>query len=536
MRVVPQLDNVFVADLTWFRETDPWYHERLADLYSFPNWSNVDLMAKFPDGAHNGYMPMIAWLSLGDKEAAFIPPIVGALTLFFVYLIGKEVFSGKVGLLAAALVAVIPGEFLHRTLLGFTDHHCLEAFCMSAMVYFLLKTKKTWSWKWAAAFGASLTLYLISWTGALLLMVAIGLWVWWECLAHLEREESLLPMVKTFTPACALPALITFGYTEHLTAGLILALSMVPVGMWLLITIVKKRSYILFALTIAVPIALAFLGAQVNYYQLLAPIFWGGGSYIQEAMPLGPGSILSIYGLAFLLALPSFWFYRSKNSLFLIWTAVFVIAGIGQRRWGYYTTIPVALLASAFTFKIGDWVKPITQKAVIGIVILFLLLPNIQGTLGVINLPNQMTADWYVTCTWIRQNTPDDELFDLTYSNLEPAPYGVLAWWDYGHWIIRIAHRVPLSSPTQTSPIPGEFYTATTEEGANARLLDLDIRYVLIDAELLTLKWEAIRNNAHVAELPVEQSFLYTLWREEATTWQKVYERGYIKLFERIEQ
>ncbi|GAI14766.1 unnamed protein product, partial [marine sediment metagenome] len=29
------------------------------------------------------------------------------------------------------------------------------------------------------------------------------------------------------------------------------------------------------------------------------------------------------------------------------------------------------------------------------------------------------------------------------------SSYSVMSWWDYGHWITRIAHRIPISNPFQ---------------------------------------------------------------------------------------
>lgn len=537
LRVLPQLNKVFVANLVWFRETDPWYHERLADLVNFPHWDKVDFFAKFPDGASSGYMPMLAWLSFNDHFAAFLPPLFGVLALVCIYLIGKELFSSKVGLTAALVASVIPGEFLHRTLLGFTDHHALEMFFMPLIILLLLKVRKTWSLKWTIPLGIAIGFYLLSWAGAALLLLIIGLWVWWECLVCIKDSKLPTHLIKTVSLACVIGVLMSFPYQGGLTLALTLALAGIPVAIWILVYFLKDPFKILFALTILVPIALAFLGAKVDYYYLLAPIFWGGGSWIQEAMPLGPGSILAIYGLAFILAIPAIWFFRNKNPLFLIWAIVFLVAGIGQRRWGYYLTIPLSLLAAAFTFKIGEWVVPRTKIATVAIVIIFLIVPNGRGTLGVANLPNQMTSDWYVMCTWMKQNTADAEMFEhIYYANDEKVSYGIMSWWDYGHWIIRIAHRVPLTSPTQTATYPSLFYSSSTEEQANAEIKGLNIKYLLIDYEMLTTKWPAICSHAHrdYTTLKVQSTFSWTLWTEQATTWKMIYQRGDIKLFERI--
>jgi len=61
--------------------------------------------------------------------------------------------------------------------------------------------------------------------------------------------------------------------------------------------------------------------------------------------------------------------------------------------------------------------------------------------------------------TWLRENTQDPFGNPNFYYELrEPLPpgesydypesaYGVMAWWDYGYWISRIAHRLPNANP-----------------------------------------------------------------------------------------
>ena len=57
---------------------------------------------------------------------AYLPAILGALVPIPVYFIGKELFGSRAGLISAALIAILPGQYLVRTLLGSTDHHAME--------------------------------------------------------------------------------------------------------------------------------------------------------------------------------------------------------------------------------------------------------------------------------------------------------------------------------------------------------------------------------------------------------------------------
>jgi dolichyl-diphosphooligosaccharide--protein glycosyltransferase len=271
--------------------------------------------------------------------------------------------------------------------------------------------------------------------------------------------------------------------------------------------------------------------------------------------------MFATYGMSFFLMIGGLWFTpKNKNtSLFLVWSLVLIVAAIGQRRWGYYTVIPVSLLASFFTLYLTKWVSKNTRVAVVAIMILFLIIPNIRNTVRLMYLPNNINADWYVTLTWMRKNTPDpftsrveDQIYKLENGQIilpkgqyvlkggryyqrkvkEKPEYGVLSWWDYGHWIIRIARRVPLTSPTQTHRVPSKFLTSGTEEEANKCLKNLNIRYIIIDRSLLEGKWYAVKDRAY-SDIRLKDSMLWKLWNEEVVGWKKIYERGDIKIYER---
>ena len=55
-----------------------------------------------------------------------------------VYFIGRHFYGRIAGATAAILIAILPGEFLSRSLLGFTDHHVTEAFFSTVALLFLM--------------------------------------------------------------------------------------------------------------------------------------------------------------------------------------------------------------------------------------------------------------------------------------------------------------------------------------------------------------------------------------------------------------
>jgi len=67
------------------------------------------------------------------------------------------------------------------------------------------------------------------------------------------------------------------------------------------------------------------------------------------------------------------------------------------------------------------------------------------------------------------------------------SAYGVMSWWDYGHWITAIAHRIPNSNPHQLGAVDAaQFFTAQEESVANEILDRLGSRYVIIDVKMAT--------------------------------------------------
>jgi dolichyl-diphosphooligosaccharide--protein glycosyltransferase len=96
---------------------------------------------------------------------------------------------------------------------------------------------------------------------------------------------------------------------------------------------------------------------------------------------------------------------------------------------------------------------------------------------------------------WLRTKTPEPFASDDAYyrTDVTNSPsgehrtrgYGVLAWWDYGYWITRIAHRVPNTNPRQTQVADvAAFLLAQTAQEAAAVLTPLHTRYVVVDGLL----------------------------------------------------
>lgn len=106
---------------------------------------------------------------------------------------------------------------------------------------------------------------------------------------------------------------------------------------------------------------------------------------------------------------------------------------------------------------------------------------------------------WLESLSWLKNNTTDPfDDADFYYELYEPPPrgqsykypesaYGIMSWWSYGHWITRIAHRIPVSNPFQQgASVSARFFTAQDEASAETIADGLGARYVIIDENIAT--------------------------------------------------
>ena len=576
-------DTIFGGGYIRFGGNDPWYNLRLVEntLHNFPHRIYFDAFTHLPHGTEVPFAPLfdyliavVIWIiGLGNPYAVlreegiktifvWFPPVLGALCVFPTYLIGKSLWDRNAGLIAAIMIAVLPGQFLSRSLLGFVDHHIMEVLLstISVLMFMLaiktakghnlqLKTLKERDWAslkkpltlsilTGIAFGA----FYLSWRGApmfmfILLVFGVVCFIF-EHLRGGSTDYLSFAMVPAFLVSLLLvsPFLLmpSAGFAKFQAISLVIGV-LVFLFLNVLSIFFKYRKldvvgYPITVLGIGIVFLIALNILMPSLYNLLITnnlsIFFphGGALTIQEVNPMGRPQIWSWFSTAFFVMFVGFGFIannirkhkRPEEILFLIWCLVMLFACFGQNRFAYYYAINVALLCGLASWKIIELAsyekhakkikgkskknKPKQTKTTLNkslaavacsLIFLIVILPPANISLNVAKHPGTIPSDWYDALVWMRDSTPDS---GVDYYGIYETPpngenydysesaYSIMSWWDYGHWITTIAHRVPFANPFQAgATIAAEYLIATDEVGANKILDELNSKYVITD-------------------------------------------------------
>ncbi len=201
---------------------DPYYNMRIVEetyeTGTYPFYSEDDPLLNYPIGRSGGRAPLFNMMALGfsrlltpfmDEIDAigysmqFIPALFGALLIFPVYFIGKNIFNKKAGLLAAFFVAVIPTHLSsgHGSAYSLFDHDSFNLLLFFLTFMFLvmsLKEKnKSKSILYAMLGGIPLAGLTMTWVEAQFLYVVIGVYALVQIFIDIFKNRAGLKSVRT---------------------------------------------------------------------------------------------------------------------------------------------------------------------------------------------------------------------------------------------------------------------------------------------------------------------------------------------------
>ena len=421
-------DQIFSGDWIKFASTDAYYHMRLIDslLHNFPNRLLLDPFMNYPSTSWADIPPFFQWLLAGvtwliglgspsehtiDVVAVYFPTVLGALTVIPVYFIGKELFGRWAGVISAALIAILPGEFLGRSILGFTDHHVAEVlFTTTAMMFLILAIKasrekqltinhlrhRDWATLSRATIysllaGIFLGIYFITWIGALFFVFIVSAYFIIQfVIDHLKRRSTDYLLIVGFI-FFLIPLIIYAPLWHNVSAidtathlMMANALPLISLGIVLLmlmaLSAISRQMINRGIRPTYYPLALIGLGAVglIIFYAVSPSLLKTMLSQLSIFNPTGPmtiiemkpflfphgnftlflawsnfstGSFLSLISLGILIAL-AIKRGNAEKSLLLIWSLIILAATLGQRRFAYYLAVNVALLTGYFSILV----------------------------------------------------------------------------------------------------------------------------------------------------------------------------------------
>ncbi|MDO8567995.1 MAG: oligosaccharyl transferase, archaeosortase A system-associated, partial [Dehalococcoidales bacterium] len=591
LRIYLPYDQIFTNGWIKFSSNDAYYYMRIIDnlAHNFPHLNGYDPYLIYPGGSAIGSIVFFGWFVSGiiwlisfgspsqhtiDVVAAYYPAVLAALTIIPTYFIGKNLFGRGAGIIAAALIAIMPGEFMGRSILGFTDHHVAETlFSTLVMLFLILAIKSAGENKltfehlkkqdWAASrrtmlyallAGISLGVYLLTWIGGLLFVFIITLYLIIQFIIDNLRRRSTdyLAIVSIIAFLVALVMVAPFSPPRLNLASMILAL-LVPVILLAVSRLMTSRqlspAYYPLALIgigaaglgILYAVAPALVRNMLDQFSMFTPS--GPSTTTLEMQHLSwylawgnftTGFLFALAGLTVLLFLVVFKKGGTEKTLIVIWSVIIFAATLAQRRFAYYFAVNVSLLTAYICWQIiwlfsarrlaaapavavpertrdkhakskpkgkGLTVYHMNTALAIIVVFIFAIVFDIKPAIATAKQVQFAPSDgWYNALLWLKDNSPepfgDANAYYKSPVNSNPdSAYGVTAWWDYGYWITRIAHRLPSSNPSQDPDRiinVTHVFLAQDEARGEEAMQKLRSSYIIMDYPMAAFKFWAV--------------------------------------------
>ncbi len=623
IRILPSDRVLLPGGIVKFTTNDAWYHMRtlFVLLENYPNRMFFNPMTNYPNGSYIHFGPLfdqmmaITSLILGmgnpspqlvNTIGAYFPAILGALTVIPVYYIGKYLGGHKTGILAAILIAFAPGQFLSRSMIGFTDHHVAESlFSTFFMMFFMLAliSAKENKLRFADVFnknfkvikepfiysvlaGVMYSAYQLSWPGgSLFLFIVLVYAIFQYIFDNFQNESSdYLGFTGIVTFLVSTILILPFvhpdmGFSLYYYSWFHVVTAIGAMAGFAALSLIQREFKRKKMKTYYYP--LIILGAGILgliFIKVLSPSLYsliinapntvfgrlqGGPSTIDEATSIfydvgvftlskvfsnftATGFLASLLGIL-ILAANLFRKPKPQEVLLFIWSLLILLAIYGQNRFAYYYSINVSVLSAYLGGLLLEKVKwseldqkfksnlksptdipkalkfvKIEQVFAVLLIVVFLIYPVYGSAMPYTKMVyGQPIPPWEEACVWLSSNTPDP---GMDYNAVYEAPkngeifqypdtaYGVMSWWDHGHYIETIGHRMPNANPFQAGvggrsvsideenrPGAATFLTAPSEEEASGVLEAIDprpdkagARYIISDALMATSMFRSI--------------------------------------------
>lgn len=469
-----------------------------------------------------------------EKIAPWVPPTLAAAAVFVAFLIGRLAVGRLTGVLAALFVFLFCGTFYDRSTLAFFDHHVLEVllgFLVALGVTHLLidhHGPAPPSWRRPAVLRAlPMSLFLFSWYGAPIYIVivvltfflvgaldilrtgdaravATAVFRWFSGIFVVVLPLSLLvPWLRMEdnmlmrTGIVAVPIMIGLPLVLRAAAAVarritrpitVLLLLGGAAGTLLLLLDYVPRSAKLFAVLLSVKTPFIQEQAAVSW-----ELWWNRS---------GPSLILALAALP--LALLDGWRRRDFATRFPAVLVSLMVVGLWLKTHDYdyaagaFTPLAGALGLAIAVDLVGRWRRAQSALATVMLVVIAALywplreaelrLPQKDRFENAMHLQEGVVA----ALRFVRDHAPPlaaplDTLDPKKDSfRHPPGNYGVMTYWDLGHYVSAIGERPAIAMGVMETSTA--LWMVQTDEEESIRELSAhlqpgeDFRYVVVDA------------------------------------------------------
>ena len=493
---------------------DPYYNMRTCEQTMKNGYYSPidDPLLNYPIGDKGARPPLfnmiavsITTLGGGSIDALgwtmlCLPAIYGALLIFPVYSIGKELFNKKVGLLSAMLLPIIPAHVGagHGSALSLFDHDSFLLLLFTLTFFFFLKSLKNKdNLFYPILAGICLGAIRLTWVADELAFIMFSIFLFVYLYVGLVKEESDVIIFRNVCITMIIGFLMPLPYIIATSGDTVFDITywcvISCVGLCIF-SLIQRRFQISRYVSIPtvsgiVAVGIIFLylvdigKVQTSFvFHEISNVVFGSGIYGDKILlTIGESHVFSLSDMAFLFGPVVFWIMFG-GFIFFIYEAyneklkpeyIFFIVIFTIQLWLTTTAgrfvndmIPMAIIFSAFFIwcvfkkvKFNSIKKP--QITCIFFALL-LILPNAYFSADQ-QYHMETEHRWSSVCYWLSQQDVE----------LEPADRpAILAWWDYGFFIASMGEHPTVADNYQSGIYSSSnFLTAITEKEAIAVLI-----------------------------------------------------------------
>jgi len=460
------VENGFTAWFSWFDPTRwaPWGTD-------VP--SQAQMGVPFTGAAFYLLLKSLGFNITLYEALAFFPVVSGGILTFLVFLLGKELVSRGVGLLASFIFAIDPTS-IQRTSLGFFDTEATGLLGMLIALIFFMKALKKRTIPYSIISGLALAYMALCWGAYLyplnllalysIILVLTGRW---------SKQLSIAVTVVSSITMLGMALAPNIGVNEAISPY-----TVVPMTAFTICVVMSATSFIqdkdmrrkasigavigilvvAGAITLSGalgPIAGKFLFFVNPFSRASAPIVGTVG----EQFPATWSTFFTNYHILVILAPVGVYFALRRmkyKDIFIVLFALMALWGAGNYVRLLIVVAPALAILSglALTNLFSNVSLSLTKKVegdkktrarqlgrVYGIIVIAIVVagttPLIYTNLRAANRPAMIVSsstgyaakidDWLDALEWMRTNIPPESI--------------VGCWWDYGYWINVVANK-----------------------------------------------------------------------------------------------